>query len=1032
MAPSDADLILWSSDVAGLDGWSTSAAPGSEARLTVEHGPQGAALRLDFKLVGSAAWVIARRQVVAVLPRRYVAVLQLRGTAPPNDLQVKLVDPEGLNVWWWRRSGLVFPPEGSRITLRRVGLEFAWGPASGGDPDRIGAVEVAVASGRGGSGTLWIEDLRIESREPAAGPPRPCGVQASSSVPGHEPARLLDEDDDTSWQPDPNDPRPWIEVDLGQVREWGGLLVDFPAASAPACRVCASDDGVHWTSLIDDQGGAGGRRWLRTGETESRFARLELATAGGPGIARLAVVPIELAVSPRRWAAAAAATEPRGRFPRHLLNEQAEWAVVGGDGDERKGLLSEDGALEIDAEGFTLEPFLWTEGQLCTWADVEHRMALEDGDLPIPSVEWIVAGLRFRITAFAIGPIGRSALVARYAIENVSGAARDARFVLAIRPFQVTPAWQSLNLRGAVAPITCLECVGPRVRVNSGRDVVAVTGPDAFGAARSDEGLRAVFAGSLPARTRVEDPLGFAEGAFAFDLRLPAGGAESVIIGVPLFDETAPLPAGLDRVAATAWGAARLEDAAAGWRARLAQVPIALPPGAASFEQSLRASLAWILVNREGPRIQPGPRAYRRSWIRDGALMGTALAEMGFAEEARAFLRWYAPYQHEDGRVPCAVDRRGVDLTIEHDSHGELAWSVVEVFRLTGDRAFLTDLWPHVRRAADAIAALRAQRTGDAFRDKPCFGLLPESISHEGYASHPVHSYWDDFFAVCGLAAAAEAADVLGEADTAARIAALRDAMRRDIQVSIARTQAEHGIDFLPGSVELGDFDPTSSAIALDPCGEGERLPRAALERTFERYWQELAARHRAGAAGESYSPYEIRNAAAFLLLGWKARALALLEWMIADQRPPAWRQWPEVAHRDRRAPRFLGDLPHGWVASSFLRAVRRLLAYEREEDGALVIAAGVPEAWVREVPGVRVRALPTHFGALDLTMCAEGEDRVRITLGGSLRPPGGIVFESPFERPLRGVEVDGRARPAEDTRSVWLSDLPAAVVLRY
>ncbi|HUE30640.1 MAG TPA: coagulation factor 5/8 type domain-containing protein, partial [Verrucomicrobiae bacterium] len=371
------------------------------------------------------------------------------------------------------------------------------------------------------------------------------------------------------------------------------------------------------------------------------------------------------------------------------------------------------------------------------------------------------------------------------------------------------------------------------------------------------------------------------------------------------------------------------------------------------------------------------------------------------------------------------------DPTVEHDSHGELAWGVVEVFRLTRDHAFLHELWPHVKRAADAIAALRAERTGDAWSASPCFGLLPESISHEGYASRPVHSYWDDYFAVCGLAAAAEAADVVGEADAAARIAALRDAMRRDLHASIARTRAQHDIDFLPGSVELADFDPTSTAIALDPAGEGARLPRAVLERTFERYWEEFEARRLGKTEHDAYTPYEVRTATALLLLGWKGRALGLLEWLVGDQRPPAWRQWPEVAHRERRVPRFLGDLPHGWVAASFVRAMRRLVAYEREEDGALVVGAGVPEAWVLEAPGLRVRGLPTRFGALDLAMSADGVDRVRVALSG-VRPPGGIVLDSPLARPLRAVEGDARARPAGDGRRVWLPDSPAAVLLIY
>jgi GH15 family glucan-1,4-alpha-glucosidase len=249
---------------------------------------------------------------------------------------------------------------------------------------------------------------------------------------------------------------------------------------------------------------------------------------------------------------------------------------------------------------------------------------------------------------------------------------------------------------------------------------------------------------------------------------------------VPLFDATPAPPQALERGAAAAWVDSRATAAIAHWQSRFAALPIELPASAAPVTDTLRASLGWVMVNREGPRIQPGPRCYRRSWIRDGTLTGTALAEMGFPEEARAFLRWYAPFQLPDGRVPCAVDRHGIDHAVEHDSHGQLAWGVVEVFRLTGDRDFLRELWPHVLRAVDAIAALRAQRTTAAYRGTAFFGLLPESISHEGYASHPVHSYWDDFFAVRGLADAADAANVLGETAEAQRIGALHDAMRAD------------------------------------------------------------------------------------------------------------------------------------------------------------------------------------------------------------------------------------------------------------
>ncbi len=1066
------DIALWHNGTTGLAGWSTHASSGSHGELAVEKRRRGNALRFNFELAGHGAWVIARREVEFELPSHYVVTLRLRGEAAPNELQLKLVEPGGANVWWWRRHGFAPSHESACLVFRRASLHFAWGPRSGGEPTRLGAIELAVAAETGGPGAFFIEELRIEPREPTSDSPSPRVARVSSSAPGHGPEHVLAKNAWPCWQPAAGDAKPWLELDLGALREWGGLALDFaPGGSAPPSRVLASDDGESWTVLAEDlgdlAGDAGGsaenlggtseRRWLRTGEAESRFARLELPAGAGTGISRIAVVPIELAVSPARFAATAARAAPRGHFPRHLLGEQAFWALVGGDGDSKKGLLGEDGALEVDAESFSLEPFLRLDGRLLTWNDVTTRASLVEGALPIPSVEWQAEKLCLRVTAFANGEPGRSALVARYAIQNTSAATREVRLFLAVRPFQVTPAWQSLNLAGAVAPIVQLERSGARVRVNETHAVIAVSAPDAFGAVRSEDDLVAQLAtGNFPEAERVDDPLGFAQAVFAFDLELAPGASETVVVAVPLFDETlspsdatpSPLaatfspPAGLTRTAAAAWGAEQLADAVARWRARLAVVPIALPPSAAAFEASLRASLAWILVSREGPRIQPGARAYRRSWIRDGSITSATLAELGFADEARAFLRWYAPHQFADGRVPCAVDRRGVDLTIEHDSHGEFVWGVVEIFRLTGDLAFLRELWPRVHKAIGALERLRAERCGEAHRGTARFGLLPESISHEGYAAQPVHSYWDDFFALRGLGDAAFAARALGEVREAERISALRDALRNDLHASLTMTIAERGIDFVPGSVELADLDPASTAIAFDPCGEDKRLPQAALRNTFEHYWREFEARRLAARPGEkgglettsaeSYTPYEIRNATALLRLGWKERALALLTWWISEQQPPAWRQWPEVAHRDRRAPRFLGDLPHGWVASSFARALRRLFADERDEDGVLVVAAGVPEAWVREAPGVRVRGLPTHFGPLDLTLFAESETRVTVSLGGDCRPPGGILLASPLARPLREVVISGRSRPAENPRQVHLTELSSNIELRY
>jgi hypothetical protein len=36
---------------------------------------------------------------------------------------------------------------------------------------------------------------------------------------------------------------------------------------------------------------------------------------------------------------------------------------------------------------------------------------------------------------------------------------------------------------------------------------------------------------------------------------------------------------------------------------------------------------------------------------------------------------------------------------------------------------------------------------------------------------------------------------------------------------------------------------------------------------------------------------------------------------------------------RDPRHARFLGDMPHTWVGTDFVRSVQEMLAYEREPD---------------------------------------------------------------------------------------------------
>jgi hypothetical protein len=413
-------------------------------------------------------------------------------------------------------------------------------------------------------------------------------------------------------------------------------------------------------------------------------------------------------------------------------------------------------------------------------------------------------------------------------------------------------------------------------------------------------------------------------------------------------------------------------------------------------------------------------------------MMAAALLRLGHGEDVKAYARWYAGFQYDDGKTPCCVDHRGADPVPENDADGQFIYLVAETTRLTGDRAFAEELWPRVERAAAHIDALRATRRTDAFRTpemKVFFGLLPESISHEGYSAKPMHSYWDDFWAMRGLADAVELAGLLGRSGEATRLAASRDELKADVAASIALAMQRHGIDYVPGCAELGDFDATSTTVALAPTAVDAALPRAAVERTFERYWENFVARRDGGKGWENYTPYEMRTVGSFVRLGWRDRAWQLLDYFMRDRMPRGWRQWPEIVWNDRTGARFLGDLPHTWVGSDFARSFLDMLAWERERDQALVLMSGIPAQWLEE--GVSVRGMRTRWGALNCSLRTVG-GIARVEIGAGLHvPPGGLALRLPLAAPPRVVRIDGRPTPLSGEEIV-VRAVPALVEVAH
>ncbi|MBY0274000.1 discoidin domain-containing protein, partial [Candidatus Binatia bacterium] len=983
-------------DFSDVSQWLPVASGLAKLDVTRQPGPGGSALRLDWDFAGGGGFVVARRELRLTLPETWALRLDVRGTGPHNRLEIKLADPSGENVWWYKIEAFALPDDWTPLVIRSRELEFAWGPQGGGAMTEVGAIEIALAAGPGGKGVLSIAELRLEDRTVRV----PPVVRASSAAAGRDASQLFAAAPAHGWRSASDAPQT-LDVDFTAEREYGGLVVhwtDGGRASAFAAEV--SEDGTQWRTAHATGHADAATSWIPMPGTSARFLRLRLAASvagDGFGIERIEVRPFEFSRSIDTFFRAVAADRPRGEHPRYLTGEQSYWTPVGVSGAESCALMNQEGLVEADRGTFSLEPFLHVDGALVTWADAEIAQELADGFLPIPSSVWHARGLELRTTASATRVGEHPVLFVRYRVVNEGDGPRTVRLFAACVPFQVTPPWQSFGELGGMRRIRTIAATTHGLTVDGERTVIALDAADAAGAATFDQGEIATHlrAGDVPPRAQVEDGFGYASAALRFDLELPARGAREVHLAIPFGTIASGAPATL---AAGTRGDAAFEAARDEWRALLAGVTISLPGARQDHVNALRSAIAHVLVERDGPALQPGPRRYTRSWIRDGAIMATALLRVGRIAEAQDFVRWYAPYQKDDGNVPCCVDRSGPDWLVEHDSHGQLVYAIAECFRFGGDRAFLDAHWPHVERACAYIETLRRERL-DATYDRPekrAFrGLLPESASHEGYLAHPVHSYWDDFWAVRALGDAAFLASARGDDAQARAYLARRDAMRGDVRASLATTIATRGIAYVPGSVEWADFDPTATSNAISLLGETALLPEPQLHATYAQYLDGFRRRRDGAMPWKNYTAYEVRIVGALVQLGMRDAANELADFLLADRRPPAWGQWPEITWRDPLSPGHIGDVPHAWIAAEWALAFRCMLAWERMDDEALVLAQGVPLAWLDD--GVVVDALATYWGTLAYTLRRAADGAIEIELRGDATPPGGFVLRPPL-----------------------------------
>ena len=164
----------------------------------------------------------------------------------------------------------------------------------------------------------------------------------------------------------------------------------------------------------------------------------------------------------------------------------------------------------------------------------------------------------------------------------------------------------------------------------------------------------------------------------------------------------------------------------------------------------------------------------------------------------------------------CTWQRSGA----ENDSHGELIYSIAEYGRYTGDSTFAELMWPHVQGAYNYMEQLRAsERTDENRARNPAFyGMMPARSATK--AIRPSRCIRTG--TISGPCAATRMRHRWRPSWARSKPCRLPNRVTSSVMTCRPRCcrRCSSNIDYLPGSAELGDFDATSTTIALAPGGE--------------------------------------------------------------------------------------------------------------------------------------------------------------------------------------------------------------------
>jgi hypothetical protein len=377
--------------------------------------------------------------------------------------------------------------------------------------------------------------------------------------------------------------------------------------------------------------------------------------------------------------------------------------------------------------------------------------------------------------------------------------------------------------------------------------------------------------------------------------------------------------------------------------------------------------------------IVPGPFTYRRFWFRDACFMINALLAIGLTERCRQILSNFPKRQKRSGFFHSQDG--------EWDSNGQVLWIYNRYESLSG-QVLDKSLRDTVYRAVKWIRNKRLPKNNTAHA-----GLLPPGFSAEHLGPNDYY-YWDNFWALAGLKAAAKMTKRYGAERESTEIDRLSEDLKKSIFDSIENIPEKYSRGGIPASpyrrMDAGAIGSMVADYPLQLTPPGDHRIAETLSFLMRNCFHSGAFFQDMIHSGVNV--YMTLAIAQSLLRSNDQRYQLLMD--AVEELASSTGQWPEAIH-PHTGGGCMGDGQHGWAAAEWVMMIRNL--FVREEGDRLILCSGIHSRWLQSDTPVSFGPTPTPFGEVSIKITQTDHklkvslnaDHMQIATEGEIQLPG-------------------------------------------